>query len=77
MNKEWLLLWEKIINQILTDPEKEKEQKGDDTEFLREVYQLVIGDEHASRTDENKFSHEEVLSLIGDYQQAYYAQELK
>lgn len=46
-----------------------------DEEFIHEVYQLVVGDEHASRTDKTKFSHEEILSLISDYQQTYYKQE--
>lgn len=44
-------------------------------EFIHEVYQLVVGDEHASRTDETKPSYEEVLSLINDYQQSHYDQD--
>jgi len=46
-----------------------------DEDFISEIYQLVVGDEHASRTDNNKFSHEEILDLIKDYQLTYYEKE--
>ena len=43
-----------------------------DKEFIHEIYQLVVGDEHASRTDNNKFSYEEILDLINDFQLTHY-----
>ena len=38
-----------------------------DKEFIHEIYQLVVGDEHASRTDNNKFSYEEMFFKIVNY----------
>jgi len=46
-----------------------------DKEFIHKIYQLVVGNEHASRTDNNRFSHEEILDLINDFQLSHYKEE--